>query len=409
MADLITGTLVTGPLEFRDSQDQVCFSIGAVAPDCLFEMLRNDVATGSQVTVRPRTGASVTFASVSAPGIAGVTPLTQADGQVPAGFEVLGAGDVDVFFDVTTTAQFSGMVTTCFDYPDIDQDGFIDGTSPPLPEDEIAVLHEESGVFVDRTSSLDTTANVVCAGTTSLSQLVVGAGAPPAATPSPTPVVTPTPQPPPTPAVTPSSDPAPPPVLCLGIPIDGCLPATSAVVTLKDTSPDRRDKLVVQWRGETAIADFGDPLTDSDFGVCLYDKRGILVVAAAAPAGELCPFGGNAKPCWRAKPRDKGFVYRDNALTPDGLQAATLTVSRPGKGNGLVRLTGRKEMLPFFGPQSPDEYFVDGAETVTLQIHRVNPLHERQCWTAALGDERKNNATDYVVRCGGTNRPPCAP
>jgi hypothetical protein len=40
----------------------------------------------------------------------------------------------------------------------------------------LLVLHEEGGVFVDRTLSLDTTEKVVCAATESLSQLAVARG-----------------------------------------------------------------------------------------------------------------------------------------------------------------------------------------------------------------------------------------
>jgi hypothetical protein len=66
----------------------------------------------------------------------------------------------------------SGPITTCYFYDDVDDDGIVDGTQ--LAETALQLLHEEGAVFVDRTSSLDTVNNTICAETTSLSQLVPG-------------------------------------------------------------------------------------------------------------------------------------------------------------------------------------------------------------------------------------------
>jgi hypothetical protein len=136
-------------------------------------MRRNDVAVGDDVTVSPRDGATVTFEHVTAPGTLEVVPLTDSAGAVPAQFEVLGSGGVPIFYDVHTTATFTGTVTSCFSYPDRDGDGIVDGTNPPLDENDLRVLHEEGGVFVDRTVDLDTTKKIICGATTSLSQLTV--------------------------------------------------------------------------------------------------------------------------------------------------------------------------------------------------------------------------------------------
>src|SRR5207245_2457829 len=107
------------------------------------------------------------------PGPVEVEPLTEATGTVPENFEVLGNGGVSIFYDVRTTATFAGTVTSCFPYPDANGDRIVDGTNPPLDENDLRVLHEEGGAFVDRTASLDTTAKIICGATTSLSQLTV--------------------------------------------------------------------------------------------------------------------------------------------------------------------------------------------------------------------------------------------
>jgi hypothetical protein len=135
-------------------------------------MFRNDVAAGSGVTVQPNARVSVTFDTVAAGGTASVTPLNDPAAEIPPNFQLLG-GVLPIFYDVSTTASVAGTITTCYAYDDANQDGIVDGTQ--LPETSLQLLHEEEQVFVDRTSSIDTVANVICAETTSLSQLVPGA------------------------------------------------------------------------------------------------------------------------------------------------------------------------------------------------------------------------------------------
>ena len=171
-ATLIGGTWMNGMVDARDATGVTCWSVTPV-PSCSFDMRRNDLAVGDNVSVSPRDKTTVTFEHVISPGTVEVEPLTEATGTVPENFEVLGSGGVPIFYDVRTTATFVGTVTSCFPYPDANGDGIVDGTNPPLDETDLRVLHEENGVFVDRTVSLDTTKKIICGATTSLSQLAV--------------------------------------------------------------------------------------------------------------------------------------------------------------------------------------------------------------------------------------------
>ena len=72
--------------------------------------------------------------------------------------------------------MISGTITSCLSYADANNDGVVDGTSPPIKESDLQLLHEEGPDFVDRTVSRDSVNNVICAETTSLSQLTMGAG-----------------------------------------------------------------------------------------------------------------------------------------------------------------------------------------------------------------------------------------
>jgi hypothetical protein len=171
----LQGAVTNENLEFVAPGGAVCYSLSS-SPECLFEARRNDVAVGTNVAVEPRSGTTVRFDTVSAPGTVSVTPLTAPDGNVPAGFRVYAPdADVPIFYDIHTTATVSGPIESCFAYPDANDDGVVDGTLPYVFEDALRILHDEDGDFVDRTSVLDTAANVICAETTTLSQVTVGA------------------------------------------------------------------------------------------------------------------------------------------------------------------------------------------------------------------------------------------
>ena len=66
-------------------------------------------------------------------------------------------GSPPVYYELTTTAVFSGSILVCLDYTGIVFAG------PP------ALDHFESGVMVDRTTSVDVLNEIVCGSVTSLS------------------------------------------------------------------------------------------------------------------------------------------------------------------------------------------------------------------------------------------------
>jgi hypothetical protein len=181
MATSISGIVDFGSLHIFDAADATCWFVPDNTDVCDFLMLRNDVVAGSNITVEPLQGGTITFSHVSTSGVAAITPLTEPDGAVPPEFQLL---HVPLYYDVTTTATISGDITTCLPYPDEDNDGVVDDTTPSIDENELQILHEEGGVFVNRTVSRDPVNNRICAQTTSLSQHVLGAASESAAVPT---------------------------------------------------------------------------------------------------------------------------------------------------------------------------------------------------------------------------------
>jgi hypothetical protein len=97
---------------------------------------------------------TLSFGEVTGEGTTAVTVVDPAELPSPPGnFSVVG-----VIYDVSTTATFEGLITLCFSYAELD----LGGSTPRL-------LHFEDGVWVDITTSVNTTTQTVCGATTSLS------------------------------------------------------------------------------------------------------------------------------------------------------------------------------------------------------------------------------------------------
>jgi hypothetical protein len=120
---------------------------------------------GSNVPVEPTdetTGTSpvtLTFDHVTA---AGSTSLaTSATGPAhPAGFRF---GDPATFYDLTTTATFTGAIAVCIEY----------SSSAFADEGGLRLFHHEGGAWVDITTSLDTAGDRICGSATSLSPFAI--------------------------------------------------------------------------------------------------------------------------------------------------------------------------------------------------------------------------------------------
>ena len=134
---------------------------------------------------------------------------------------------------------------------------------------------------------------------------------------------------------------------CVEEPARGCEPAMpgGASLTVANLPDDRRDRVVWHWKGSgpTPKADFGDPLHETDYRLCLYatgDEPAVRL-DTTAPAGGVC---AGAR-CW--KETRAGYNYRDNALTPDGLLSVRLKgAAAPGTSSIAVAGKGRRLGVP---------------------------------------------------------------
>ncbi|MCC6763081.1 MAG: hypothetical protein IT293_00315, partial [Deltaproteobacteria bacterium] len=173
--------------------------------------------------------------------------------------------------------------------------------------------------------------------------------------------------------------------LCGPTPQAGCRgPALAGKGTVKlaDKTPDKKDQL--NWKyvkgAATTVADFGDPLTTTDYTFCVYDSsaRPQPILLAHAPAGGTC----GTKPCWKAI--KGGFKYNDKLYTPDGLQQILLKSGAATKTKILVK--GKGIDLPM--PTLPL------TTMVTVQLKSESGV----CWEARYSATQKNLAEQFRAK-----------
>ena len=177
----------------------------------------------------------------------------------------------------------------------------------------------------------------------------------PTATLSPTPTATPiatnpdataTPAPPDATATAQAGTPKPTPTAtafgCASEPFAGCRRPTidrRASLVIRNRTPDTKNVFAWRWlAGEaTPIEAFGDPLSEDDYALCLYDESGgvaTLLVGARAAAGGTC----NRKPCW--KQSRHGFRYVNGAPAAGELRSLLLGSGKDGTARVVATVVG---------------------------------------------------------------------
>src|SRR5262245_25835687 len=168
VASRIAGQMEIDDVALRLANDTPCYSASNYA-FCSHEMRRNDVPVGSNVSVQPITGVTLTFATVTGAGYALVKPLSAGASELPEGIEAVGSR-----YALSATATASGLVTVCATYVDANDDGFVDDEPGPIAASDLRLFTDDGGGFTDVTTSVDTGARQVCGTPGSLGTIVLG-------------------------------------------------------------------------------------------------------------------------------------------------------------------------------------------------------------------------------------------
>ena len=170
-------------------------------------------------------------------------------------------------------------------------------------------------------------------------------------------------------------------VACTSTPRNDCKAQTAArgVFRFTDAANDARDRLVWQWsRGDTTNpSDFGDPLTNTAFALCVYDGSGGTqpIASAISTAQGPCPKGVL---CWTALSNSPTIRYFDGAKSVNGLQQILLRSGSTGRARVSVKAGGPKLTLPATPLTAP----------VTVQLQSSDGA----CFTSTYQNDIKTNA-----------------
>lgn len=142
---------------------------------------------------------------------------------------------------------------------------------------------------------------------------------------------------------------------------------------IKDGDQPVKDKINWRWgSGEsTMISAFGNPISSTDYALCIYDGSGAMIFEAKILAG----------PLWRAT--SSGFKYRNPALTRWGIGRVTMSSRGAELGKASIRLTGSGRALSL-GNSGPSGNFPNlGSFPLTvapdpLRAQLVNS--DGECW-----------------------------
>jgi cysteine-rich repeat protein len=169
--------------------------------------------------------------------------------------------------------------------------------------------------------------------------------------------------------------------VCTAVPAQGCRKALKAPLLIKK---GKTDAIVWRWRGGfTTLADFGDPIGQTDYVLCVYDQHGGVPdrrLAMVTSHGGTC----SGLPCWRQT--STGFQFKSNALPPDGRLRWKLQTPRRGPAN--IVISGKGSALGV--PPLP----LDQSPAVIVQLRSSSGT----CWEARYGTHVANTSGKFKAQ-----------
>jgi hypothetical protein len=173
---------------------------------------------------------------------------------------------------------------------------------------------------------------------------------------------------------------APAPPTCATGPVAGCrapVTAGQAPLKVKKNSIDYRDRLNWKWTNgqATAEGDLGDPTTDTNYQLCLFDAAGRTIARASAPPGGDCI----DRPCWTRSGATFTYRSRDRGLGSGPRSSVRLTL-RPGS-TGKAKIIAKVRGVHLGLSPLPTEL------PVTLQLKNSAGL----CWEGVYSDPAQRN------------------
>ena len=157
------------------------------------------------------------------------------------------------------------------------------------------------------------------------------------------------------------------------------LPGKGILMLKRDPTASTRDRLTWRWASGSATdkSEFGNPVTGTTFGLCLYDDDGsgpTLVLERTVPAGAD----------W-VETAD-GFRYNDRTLANAGLRSIALRAN-PSDGRASIQVRGQGS----------------GLGMIALPLHqqpqvRMQLVNENGCWEALYDTNLLNLSSQFKAK-----------
>lgn len=160
-------------------------------------------------------------------------------------------------------------------------------------------------------------------------------------------------------------------------PLASCKDPGRTTLLVKDHGTDSKDKVVWKWlKGDTGLAEFGNPVASTEYGLCLFDESG----GVPNPIFDL-EIGAGAN--WSAV-GTTGFNYKDTSALQDGAFKVVLRAGTPDKAKAIFIAKGAN--LNWSGTPLP----FDQDARVRVQLHNS----AGECWESEFTAPAIKNQID---------------
>ena len=160
-------------------------------------------------------------------------------------------------------------------------------------------------------------------------------------------------------------------------PLMGCKSPGKTVLVIKDNADDSKDHVTWKWlKGDTALAEFGDPTAGTEYGLCVFDESADVpnpIFDVTLPPGAS----------WSATGTN-GFKYKDTSAAQDGALKLVLRQGTPNKAKAIF--VGKGASLDWSGTPLP----FNQDSKVIVQLHNS----DGQCWESQLVPPAKKNQSN---------------
>ncbi len=179
----------------------------------------------------------------------------------------------------------------------------------------------------------------------------------------------------------------------------GCLDTFEKGVLLIKENKAGKEKFLAKFiKGPAATqADFGDPLDTggSSYSVCVFNEAETLVGEMHIDRpGEVC----DTKPCFKSiggdPPGGKGYVYKDKAVSQDGIKLLLMKGGDAGKSKVLVKGANNASKGQTTLPTGIAAG-VSGSASVSVQLHSSDGA---QCYELAVTDVKKDTGDFFKAK-----------